>query len=151
MESFDNGSYDYSGYFLQQAGSGLPVYKRAVGGQVGRGILGTIFRRFSTPIIKYLGRKAVEKGRTLGPQVIRALASRAERGVQRLADKAEEKLEKFGNEPQEGSGRKGRKYLKRHPYSLLENPNLKTIGKPSHQPNRKLKAILDKSANDIFG
>jgi hypothetical protein len=60
---------DYSSYYCNQAGNGLPVF-HGVRYQRGHGFFGRMFQRFGMPLLKYIGKQALQTGVNIGSDVL---------------------------------------------------------------------------------
>lgn len=143
----------YDAYFLSpQLGGGIgPLYRTPIYIQRGRG-LGSAFRgllRLIFPSIKSAGTALLKEAGSAGLNVLSQLNSRpieevlksqAKKSFSNLSIKAENKLKKFRDDLQTGSGR-GRKRIKR---DLIENLPINNLlmaskGSSRRKPSRKVK------------
>jgi hypothetical protein len=147
-------SIDFSAYYINQAGSGLSSYKRTSfpHSQVGSGALWNTVRKFAIPIYKFLATKAVTAGKRAAPHLIQSLAEAGTGAVEKLASRAQSKID------QTGSGRtvKGttRRRTRRKTTTQKKRPkkSSKKTAAFSALPSRfSTKNLLRKTGNDVFG
>ena len=150
---------NFSQYYTQQAGRGLPIYKGAIS-QRGYGLWSNLFSRFGVPLLKFIGKQGLGFASKFGDDVInnkinvkeafrKNIIATGKSVAQQGLSKAEEKLSQLGK----GRGK----------YSRVTKPKAKATKKPAPKKalkrgkSKKTKAPIKRKsvnnalANQIFG
>jgi len=137
-------SNPFTTYYINQAGSGIAGYS-GVRYQKGHGFFGRLLSGAVMPILKYLGRKALNTGVNIGTDLLQGdnFKSTMKKRLKNTGlDIAEDTLEKVRNFRQSGSGRRRRKAnkktSKKRKLSLLQLQAL-AEGRKSLKKKRSIK------------
>jgi hypothetical protein len=101
---------EFTSYYVNQAGTGITGYS-GIRYQKGHGFFGKIFSTAVLPILKYLGKKALSTGVSIGADVLQGenLKKTMKKRLKSTGlDIAEDALEKLRNYKQTGSGKRRR-------------------------------------------
>jgi len=101
---------EFTSYYVNQAGTGITGYS-GIRYQKGHGFFGKIFSSAVLPILKYLGKKALSTGVSIGADVLQGenLKKTMKKRLKSTGlDIAEDALEKLRNYKQTGSGKRRR-------------------------------------------
>ena len=101
---------EFTNYYVNQAGTGITGYS-GIRYQKGHGFFGKIFSSAVLPILKYLGKKALSTGVSVGADVLQGenLKKTMKKRLKSTGlDIAEDALEKLRNYKQTGSGKRRR-------------------------------------------
>jgi hypothetical protein len=99
---------EFTNYYVNQAGTGITGYS-GIRYQKGHGFFGKIFSSAVLPILKYLGKKALSTGVSIGADVLQGenLKKTMKKRIKSTGlDIAEDALEKLRNYKQTGSGKR---------------------------------------------
>ena len=147
---------NFSQYYTQQAGCGLPIYKGAVS-QRGYGLWSNLFSRFGVPLLKFIGKQGLGFASKFGDDVInqninvkealrKNLIATGKSVAQQGLTKAQEKISQLG------TGRRIQKRVTRK--TPLKKRVTNRITKRAPANKRKVvkrKAVNSALANEIFG
>ena len=128
----------YAEYYRNQAGSGLTKYE-GIQYQRGHGFFGTLFSSIIKPLVKYLGRKALETGVSLGSDVMKgqnfkeSLKSNLKRTGEVMIDDGAKRAKKY---VQTGNGK--RKKRRRNVNSVKRKTNKRKKSKVKKPLKKKL-------------
>ena len=101
---------EFTNYYINQAGTGITGYS-GIRYQKGHGFFGKIFSSAVLPILKYLGKKALSTGVSVGADVLQGenLNKTTKKRLKSTGlDIAEDALEKLRNYKQSRSGKRRR-------------------------------------------
>lgn len=144
---------DFNDYFSHQIGTGFgdirivraPRYQRGYG-------FGSFFSRLALPIIKYLGKEALNKGVSIGKRVVQdpAIQQAFKDSVRDLADKGISKLRE-NVKIQEGTGHK-RLYKRKKKTVTKKSPHKVKKSTPKRVTTKKVvtKRKTIRKPKDIF-
>jgi len=145
--------YDYTTYYVQQAGTGISGFS-GVKYQRGHGFFGRIFSNTILPMLKYLGKKALNTGVNIGGDLLQGenFKTSAKRRLKSTGfDLAEDAIDKIRNYKQKGTGRKKQKSNSNIRRSQKRKPSLLQLkalakGRKTLQQKRKINNRRKKSS-----
>jgi hypothetical protein len=141
-------SNPYKNYYSNQAGSGIGGFQ-GVQFQRGAGFFGNVFKNAILPLLKYMGKQAINTGAMVaedalsGQNVLESMKARGKMSARNIASDAAKRMDKFA---QTGTGRK-RKNRSNIPVFIQKR---KRIGRSKLPKKARRKSKSPKNLNSIF-
>jgi hypothetical protein len=141
-------SNPYKSYYSNQAGSGIGGFQ-GVQFQRGAGFFGNVFKNAILPLLKYMGKQAINTGAQVaedaisGQNVLESMKARGKMSARSIASDAAKRMDKFA---QTGTGRK-RKRRSTVPVFIQKR---KRTGRRKIQKKARRKAKAPKNLKSIF-